>query len=54
VAEVLAQWNPHRSRLDSVPDLDGYRIEAIDITVALGVFRRVVALEKTVSDMLNR
>jgi hypothetical protein len=43
VAAVLAEWNPLRSRADSVSDLDGYRIEAIDIIMALGVFRRFVA-----------
>ena len=54
VAAVLAEWNPLRSRADSVSDLDGYRIEAIDIIMALGVFRRFVAPEKTVSDILNQ
>jgi hypothetical protein len=38
VAAVLAEWNPLRSRAASVSDLDGYRIEAIDI-IALGVRR---------------
>ena len=42
------------SRADSVSDLDGYRIEAIDIIMALGVFRRFVSPEKTVSDILNQ
>ena len=31
VAAVLAEWNPLGSKADSVSDLDGYRIEAIDI-----------------------
>jgi hypothetical protein len=46
VAAVLAEWNPLGSRADSVLDLDGYRIEAIDIIMALGVFRRFVAPEE--------
>jgi hypothetical protein len=54
VAAVLSEWNPLGSRADSVSDLDGYRIEAIDIIMALGVFRRLVAPEKTVSDILNQ
>jgi hypothetical protein len=54
VAAVLAEWNPLGSRADSVSDLDGYRIEAIDIIVALGVFQRFVAPEETVSDILNQ
>lgn len=54
VAAVLAEWNPLGSRADSVSDLDGYRIEAIDIVMALGVFRGVVAPEKIVCDTLNQ
>ena len=42
------------SRAGSVSDLDGYHIEAIDIIMALGVFRRFVVPEKTVSDILNQ
>ena len=54
VAAVLAEWNPLGSRADNVPDLDGYRIEAIDIIMALGVFRSFGAPEKTVCDVLNQ
>jgi len=54
VAAVLAEWNPLGSKADSISDLDGYRIEAIDIIMALGVFRRFVAPEETVSDVLNQ
>jgi hypothetical protein len=54
VAAVLAEWNPLGSRADSVSDLDGYRIEAIDIMMARRIWGRSVALEKTVSDILNQ
>ena len=54
VAAVLAEWTPLGSKADSISDLDGYRIEAIDIIMALGVFRRFVAPEETVSDVLNQ
>jgi hypothetical protein len=54
VAAVLAEWNPLGSRADSVSDLDGYRIEAIDIIMALGVFPTFVAPEETVSGILNQ
>ncbi|MBI2988260.1 MAG: hypothetical protein HYY45_15950 [Deltaproteobacteria bacterium] len=54
VAAVLADWNPLGSRADSVSDLDGYRIEAIDIMMALRIWGRSVALENTVSDILNQ
>jgi hypothetical protein len=43
VAAVLAEWNPLGSKADTISDLDGYRIEAIDIIMALGVFRGFVA-----------
>jgi hypothetical protein len=32
VAKVLAKWNPLATAAQEVPDLDGYRIEAGDIT----------------------
>jgi hypothetical protein len=54
VAAVLAEWNPLGSRADSVSDLDGYRIEAIDIIMALGVFRSFVAPEETNCNILNQ
>jgi hypothetical protein len=54
VAAVLAEWNPLGSRADTVSDLDGYRIEAIDIIMALGVFRSFDAPEKTVCNILNQ
>jgi hypothetical protein len=54
VAAVLAEWNPLGSKADSVSDLDGYRIEAIDIIMALGVFRRFVAPEEIINDILNQ
>jgi hypothetical protein len=54
VAAVLAEWNPLGSRADSVSDLDGYRIEAIDIMMARRIWGSSVALEETVSDILNQ
>jgi hypothetical protein len=54
VAAVLAAWNPLGPRADSVSDLDGYRTEAIDIIMALGLRTKLVTPEKTVSDVLNQ
>jgi hypothetical protein len=54
VAAVLAAWNPLGSRADSVSALDGYRTEAIDIIMALGLRGKLVTPEKTVSDVLNQ
>jgi hypothetical protein len=31
VAAVLSEWNPLGNKAHDIPDLDGYRIEAIDI-----------------------
>ena len=54
VAAVLAEWNPLGSRADTVPDLDGYRTEAIDIIMALTLPGRSVSPGKTVSEVLNQ
>jgi hypothetical protein len=54
VAAVLAEWNPLGSNADSVHDLDGYRIEAIDIIMARRIWGSSIALEETVSDILNQ
>ena len=54
VAAVLAEWNPLGSRADSISDLDGYRIEAIDIMMALRIWGSSVAPEETVSGILNQ
>ena len=53
VAAVLAEGNPLGSRADTISDL-GDRIEAIDLIMALGVFRSFVAPEKIVSAILNQ
>jgi hypothetical protein len=54
VARVLAEWNPLGSKTDTVSDLEGYRIEAIDIIMARQIWGRSVALEDTVSGILNQ
>jgi hypothetical protein len=54
VAAVLAEWNPLGSKADRVSELDGYRIEAIDIMMARRIWGASVALEETVSDILNQ
>jgi hypothetical protein len=54
VAAVLAEWNPLGSRAASISDLDGYRFEAIDIVMARRICGASVALDETVSDILNQ
>jgi hypothetical protein len=46
--------NPLGSRADGVSDLDGYRIEAIDIIMALGVFRGFILPEKKGCNVLDQ
>jgi hypothetical protein len=38
VSRVLSEWNPLGDRADTIPDLDGYRIEAADILRTLNLF----------------
>ncbi len=40
VASILSNWNPLGSKAKTIPDLDGYRTEAIDIIFALAVFEQ--------------
>lgn len=54
VAAILADWNPLGSKAPGVPDLDGYRTEAIDIIMALQLRGGSAAADKTVSDVLNQ
>jgi hypothetical protein len=54
VAAVLRRWNPLGEMADTVPDLNGYEIEASDIvcTVECGFFGNRV--EIIVRDVLNQ
>jgi hypothetical protein len=54
VAEVLAEWNPLGSQAERTPDLDGYRIEAMDIIATLGAPPRPGTLRQVVMDVLNQ
>lgn len=53
VAEILSEWNPLGDKADSIPDLDGYRTEAIDIIEAFHMpFGGTTAISK-VMNLLN-
>jgi hypothetical protein len=54
IAAILAEWNPLGDAAASIPDLEGYRIEAIDIIGAFGVFGRAKKIEIIVRDVLNQ
>lgn len=53
VASILSKWNPLESRAESIPNLDGYRTEAIDIISALTVFETRRKPRDVVMDNLN-
>jgi hypothetical protein len=38
VAKILAEWNPLGENANFIKDLDGYRVEAIDIISTLDMF----------------
>ena len=54
VADVLTQWNPLGDAAKNVPDLDGYRTEAINIIFALHLHGRSANPEQIVVEVLNQ
>ena len=52
VAKILEEWNPLGEYAGFVKDLDGYRVEAIDIISTLDMFQGNT-VEKTVSGVLE-
>jgi len=56
VARILAKWNPLAARADEYTDLDGYRVEAIDIIceVSLHKANTVNGISALVRDVLNQ
>jgi hypothetical protein len=53
VASILNKWNPLGAKAESIPDLDGYRTEAIDIISALTVFEKLRNPRDVVMNGLN-
>jgi hypothetical protein len=53
VASILNKWNPLGSKAESIPDLGGYRTEAIDIVSALTVFEKLRNPRDVVMNGLN-
>lgn len=54
VARVLPRWNPPGPSAQNVPDLDGYRTEAIDIIAVLRLPRGSGNEEQVVMNVLNQ
>ncbi len=53
VAKVLEEWNPLGENAKKIKDLNGYRVEAIDILSSTGLMPRN-NIEKTISDVLEQ
>ena len=53
VAQVLSDWNPLGAAARDFPDLDGYRVEAIDIIFHLRATLKPRSPEAVVMEVLN-
>lgn len=54
VAEVLSEWNPLGTEARNIPDLDGYRIEAIDIIATFQLPLMGSSEESRIMNVLNQ
>jgi len=54
VAGILARWNPLADGARSINDLDGYRVEAIDIISVMKIKGKSVKPERLVMEVLNQ
>lgn len=54
VAKVLSEWNPLGNKAPNIPDLDGYRTEAIDIIAAFHSPFAGATERSTVMTVLNQ
>ncbi len=54
VSKMLMSWNPLGSKAKSIPDLDNYHTEAIDILFAIEVTPNSDSINRIVQDVLNQ
>jgi hypothetical protein len=54
VSRLLSEWNPLGSNADTIPDLNGYRIEAEDILFDLDLSESKTNLAQIVRDVMNQ
>ena len=54
VAKVLSEWNPLGNEARNIPDLDGYRIEAIDIIASFHLPFIGSSEESRIMNVLNQ
>lgn len=53
VAQALAKWNPLGDHADLIPDLEGYRTEAIDIISLISFSSGKVSTAQAISQVLS-
>ena len=54
VAQSLSHWNPLGDNASQISDLDGYKIEAIDIISTLSFSRGKLSTSKAISEVLSQ
>ena len=54
VAALLVAWNPLGSKAAQVPDLNGYRTEAIDIISSMSIFGKSKSPSNVVAEVLDQ
>jgi len=54
VAKILDEWNPLGDAANTVDQLDGYHVEAIDIIATIQIFRGKNKVEKAISEVLTQ
>ena len=54
VANVLNAWNPLGEKAKTITDLDGYRIEAIDILSTINIMKEQNKIEKTIKQVISQ
>ncbi len=54
VMKILSNWNPLGNRATTIPDLDGYRTEAIDILFEIHVSLKRSNILDIIREVLNQ
>jgi hypothetical protein len=54
VSKILMSWNPLGPKAKSIPDLDNYHTESIDILFAIEVAPSSDSIDRIVQDVLNQ
>ena len=52
IASILEKWNPLGEKASSIPDLDGYRVEAIDILSTINIISGSNKVERAINQVL--